>query len=204
MCAHGVGVDFVRAVVESRKDQLCLWPKQPPSNVQLAPRRSLVDSSLMLILLCCVSTPIETRKQVLEIRRPRQHSASGGGQQCRKRRQTLQTVVLECAAGNTAGGRRQESSSSSGGNDRLGAQDGRGGDSSSCRETVLFHLWDEQTCLTSLFRKGDGLAVYWPWLVQQQPRVGDAVHDSTGERAAPEQQPLSSQVRTSNRRENEM
>ncbi|CAM9796290.1 unnamed protein product, partial [Scytosiphon promiscuus] len=41
--------------------------------------------------------------KVMEIRRPRQHSASGGGQQLRKRRQTLQTVVLECAAGARAG-----------------------------------------------------------------------------------------------------
>eukprot|EP00903_Cladosiphon_okamuranus_P008777 g8408.t1 len=141
--------------------------------------------------------------KVLEIRRPRQHSTSGGGQQCRKRRQTLQTVVLECAARSTAGRvnrlqeqRQRRPDKTNRGNVGLGgAEDGGGCDNSSGRETVLLHLWDEQTCLTSLFRKGDGLAVYWPWLVQQQPQGGEVVHDSAGGRtASQQQQSLSSQV----------
>eukprot|EP00752_Nemacystus_decipiens_P006458 g5816.t1 len=135
--------------------------------------------------------------KVLEIRRPRQHSTSGGGQQCRKRRQTLQTVVLECAARATAArpaqeqqhrrpGGPSEESTNSGGYAGFVAEDGGGcgtsGSGGSSRETVLLHLWDEQTCLTSLFRKGDGLVVYWPWLVQQQqqqqPQSGDVALDS--------------------------
>lgn len=151
---------------------------------------------------------LKHEKQVLEIRRPRQHSTSGGGQQCRKRRQTLQTVVLECAAGTTAGrlNPRQQQRRPTG-NVGFGAEDGGGGDSSSnnssSRETVLLHLWDEQTCLTSLFRKGDGLVVYWPWLVQQQQphaQSGDVVLDpaaAMGARAPSQQQSLSSQVRNS-------
>lgn len=35
------------------------------------------------------------------------------------------------------------------------------------RETVLLHLWDEQMCLASLFARGDGLAIYWPWVVEE-------------------------------------
>ncbi|CAB1111368.1 unnamed protein product [Ectocarpus sp. CCAP 1310/34] len=72
-----------------------------------------------------------------------------------------------------------------------------GSSSSSSRETVLFHLWDEQTCLTSLFRKGDGLGVYWPWLVrEQQPRSSGG---DQGSAAAPgglpsQQQLVSSQL----------
>ncbi|CAN0031945.1 unnamed protein product [Ectocarpus fasciculatus] len=117
--------------------------------------------------------------KVLEIRRPRQHSSnSGDGQQPRKRRQTLQTVVLECAANPKAGGLRQQQQQQQQQQQGRKQQHRRGeaggeddGSSSSSRETVLFHLWDEQTCLTSLFRKGDGLGVYWPWLVREpQPR----------------------------------
>ncbi|CAM9360129.1 unnamed protein product, partial [Ectocarpus sp. 4 AP-2014] len=113
--------------------------------------------------------------KVLEIRRPRQHSStSGEGHQPRKRRQTLQTVVLECAANPRAVGQQQQQQGRKQQHRRGeagGEDDGSSSSSSSSRETVLFHLWDEQTCLTSLFRKGDGLGVYWPWLVrEQQPR----------------------------------
>ena len=116
--------------------------------------------------------------------------------------------MLECAAGTTAGrlNPRQQQRRPTG-NVGFGAEDGGGGDSSSnnssSRETVLLHLWDEQTCLTSLFRKGDGLVVYWPWLVQQQQphaQSGDVVLDpaaAMGARAPSQQQSLSSQVRNS-------
>ncbi|CAN0434935.1 unnamed protein product, partial [Hapterophycus canaliculatus] len=60
-----------------------------------------------------------------------------------------------------------------------GGEDGAGG----IRDTVLLHLWDEQTCLASLFRKGDGLAVYWPWLVQQQQQQPSG--DFAGQSVAP-------------------
>lgn len=75
-------------------------------------------------------------------------------------------------------------------------------DSSGGRETVLLHLWDEQTCLTSLFQKGDGLAVYWPWLAEQQ-QSGDSIHDDsvplTGRGTSSQQNSLSSQVRQQQR-----
>lgn len=79
----------------------------------------------------------------------------------------LQTIVLQCAA---AGRERRNRNS----RDRVGGTDENvGGDrddypggAKGGAETVLLHLWDEQTCLASLFRKGDGLAIFWPWLVQ--------------------------------------
>lgn len=66
----------------------------------------------------------------------------------------VQTIVLECATGKSGGQeeRFEPTQASVAGN----------GD----RETILFHLWDEQMCLASLFRKGDGLAIYWPWVMQ--------------------------------------
>ncbi|CAM9796220.1 unnamed protein product, partial [Scytosiphon promiscuus] len=76
-----------------------------------------------------------------------------------------------------------------------GDGDGGGGtgDGSADRskDTVLLHLWDEQTCLASLFRKGDGLAVYWPWLVQHQPS-NDSAGDPTTLAGGPSSQPLAS------------
>ena len=55
-----------------------------------------------------------------------------------------------------------------GGGDEDGSRGGIAADGE--RETVLLHLWDDQMCLTSLFQKGDGLAIYWPWLVQSDPQ----------------------------------
>ncbi|CAM9473095.1 unnamed protein product [Pylaiella littoralis] len=140
--------------------------------------------------------------KVLEIRRPRQHNTSSSGQQPRKRRQTLQTVVLECAA--RMGAEQQQKQQQQQGRWRpsgrveAGANGGDGRcDSSGGRETVLLHLWDEQTCLTSLFQKGDGLAVYWPWLAEQQ-QSGDSIHDDsvplTGRGTSSQQNSLSSQL----------
>lgn len=91
----------------------------------------------------------------------------------------VQTVVLECA------GRRRDPDE--GGGDEDGPREGVAADGE--RETVLLHLWDEQMCLTSLFQKGDGLAVYWPWLVQSDPQ--DAAGGRIGFSQAPS---LSSQA----------
>lgn len=100
--------------------------------------------------------------KVVEIRRPRKHQDCAAGP-AQKRRMTAQTIVLECAALRRRDGTR--ASSQRGYGDELsGKGESIGTDSE--RETVLFHLWDEQICLASLFRKGDGLAIYWPWLVQ--------------------------------------
>lgn len=186
-----------------------------------AGRRSRVDFDFGHLSRNFHKTRTKTTKKVLEIRRPRQHTSSIGDQQIRKRRQTLQTVVLECAAG--AGAKRREqgrgdqrklrrpgdrqradhpgNDSGGGVGDEDGGDDGGGGGSLS-GETVLLHLWDEQTCLTSLFRKGDGLALYWPWLVQQQEQeqeqpqgVGVGVEAAMRGGDVSRLQPLSSQVR---------
>lgn len=78
----------------------------------------------------------------------------------------VQTVVLECA------GRRRDPDE--GGGDEDGSRGGIAAYGE--REKVLLHLWDEQMCLTSLFQKGDGLAIYWPWLVQSDPQDSAGGH----------------------------
>lgn len=84
----------------------------------------------------------------------------------------VQTVVLECA-----GLRRGPDDVDDGDGSREGiATEGE-------RGTVLLHLWDEQMCLTSLFQKGDGLALYWPWLVQSD--LQDAAGGRIGFSQAP-------------------
>lgn len=120
---------------------------------------------------------ISPGEKVVEVRRPRQHQDRATGL-AQKRRWMVQTVVLECA-----GRRRGPDEMDDGDGSREGiATDGE-------RETVLLHLWDEQMCLTSLFQKGDGLAVYWPWLVQSDPQ------DAAGGRIGLSQAPsLSSQA----------
>ncbi|CAM9247462.1 unnamed protein product [Laminaria digitata] len=116
--------------------------------------------------------------KVVEVRRPRQHQDRSNGL-AQKRRWMVQTVVLECA------GRRRGPDEEDGDGD--GPREGIAADGE--RETVLLHLWDEQTCLTSLFQKGDGLALYWPWLVQSDPQ--DAAGGRIGFSQAPS---LSSQA----------
>lgn len=91
----------------------------------------------------------------MEVRRPRLHQDRTANTSS-KRRLMLQTVVLECA-GSTKGGCREEEWAQSRQATALG--DGE-------RETVSLHLWDEQMCLASLFRKGDGLAIFWPWVMR--------------------------------------
>lgn len=95
----------------------------------------------------------------------------------------VQTIVLECAGRSVRSG--------SGGN---GDADGGVGSTQGPADrddTVFFHLWDEQMCLATLFQKGDGLAIFWPWVMQSDD------HDTPGGRSVPSQQPLalSSQVR---------
>lgn len=96
---------------------------------------------------------------MVEIRRPRQHQDRAGGP-AQKRRLTVQSVVLECA-----GRRDREGAGASfdGGGDGGNARgDGADGE----KDIAVLNLWDEQMCLASLFKKGDGLAIYWPWVVQ--------------------------------------
>ncbi|CAM9247483.1 unnamed protein product [Sphacelaria rigidula] len=93
--------------------------------------------------------------KVVEVRRPRLHQDRTADTSS-KRRLMLQTVVLECA-GASRGGCREEERTQSRQATALG--DGE-------RQTVLLHLWDEQMCLASLFRKGDGLAIFWPWVMR--------------------------------------
>lgn len=85
---------------------------------------------------------------------------------------TVQTVVLECARRRSR--KRSHNIDADGGEagtQREGSEAASKDDDGE-RETVLFHLWDDQMCLAALFRKGDGLAIFWPWLVQSE------VHDA--------------------------
>lgn len=109
----------------------------------------------------------------------------------------VQTVVLRCVTRSSGeGDRSSRGSESSRGNrvdpaERTGEGGGKASDRGDRDHTVLLRLWDEQMCLSELFRKGDALALYWPWVV-----CGNE-HESSGGGAGLSQQAeaMSSKVR---------
>ena len=107
--------------------------------------------------------------QVVEIRRPRQHHHDRAAGPAQKKRLAVQTIVLECAVT----GKRSRGERGGGGSE---ADEGGAGDGGEETTVVLLHLWDEQMCLSSLFARGDGLAIYWPWVVEE---VGEGMVKSS-------------------------